>query len=100
MPKSAFSKLIHSDKPVLIDFFATWCGPCQTLFPILKELKSDMGDKVRIIKIDIDKNQDLTAKLGVRSVPTIMIYQNGDQKWRTQGVQTKALMEKKLSDLL
>ncbi|NNF35246.1 MAG: thioredoxin [Saprospiraceae bacterium] len=100
MASSSFEKLISSDKPVMIDFYADWCGPCKVVAPILKELKKELGDQVRIIKIDVDKNQSISQKLKVQSIPTLMIYQNGDLKWRTAGVQTKALMKKKLEELL
>ena len=86
---SSFDQIIHSDKPVLIDFFATWCGPCQMLGPILKEVKDQLGDRVSIIKIDVDKNQELAAMQQVRGVPTMMLFQNGKQLWRQSGVLSK-----------
>ena len=72
-----FQDLIKSDKPVLIDFFATWCGPCKMMHPVLEELAEKVGEKARIIKIDIDRNQELSAVHNVRSVPTLMIFQKG-----------------------
>ncbi|PJE41669.1 MAG: thioredoxin [Flavobacterium sp.] len=86
---SSFDQLIHSDKPVLIDFFATWCGPCQMLGPVLKEVKDQLGDRVSIIKIDVDKNQELAAMQQVRGVPTMMLFQNGKQLWRQSGLLSK-----------
>ena len=86
---SSFDQLIQSDKPVLIDFYATWCGPCQMLGPILKEVKDQLGDRVSIIKIDVDKNQELAAMQQVRGVPTMMLFQNGKQLWRQSGVLSK-----------
>lgn len=86
---SSFDQLIHSDKPVLIDFFATWCGPCQMLGPVLKEVKDQLGDSVSIIKIDLDKNQELAAMQQVRGVPTMMLFQNGKQLWRQSGLVSK-----------
>lgn len=83
---SSFKDIINSDKPVLVDFFATWCGPCKTLAPILKEVKDTLGDGISILKIDVDKNQPLATQLQVRGVPTMILYQNGKQLWRQSGV--------------
>ena len=87
--KSNFGTIINQDKPVLIDFFASWCGPCQMLAPILNEVKDYFGDKISIIKIDVDKNQDLAAKFQVRGVPTMMLFRKGSQLWRQSGVLQK-----------
>ena len=86
---SNFDNIIASDKPVLVDFFATWCGPCQTLSPILKQVKDEMADKISIIKIDVDKNPQIASRFQVRGVPTLMLYQNGKQLWRQSGVLSK-----------
>ncbi|AWG26992.1 thioredoxin [Flavobacterium kingsejongi] len=86
---SDFSTLIQSDKPVLIDFFATWCGPCKMLAPILKEVKDELGDSVSILKIDVDKNQPLAIQYQVKSVPTMLLFRNGKQLWRQSGVLSK-----------
>lgn len=86
---NTFQDIINSDKPILIDFYATWCGPCQTLGPILKQVKDSLGDRVSIIKVDVDKNQELAALQQVRGVPTMMLFQNGQQKWRQSGVLSK-----------
>ncbi len=86
---SNFNSIIRSEKPVLIDFFATWCGPCKMLTPILKEVKDHLGDTVSIIKIDVDKNQQIANQCQVRGVPTLLLFQKGKQLWRQSGVLTK-----------
>lgn len=84
-----FQDIINSETPVLLDFFGTWCGPCQMLGPILKQVKDSLGERVLIIKIDVDKNQELAAKYQIRGVPTMMLFQNGKQLWRQSGVLSK-----------
>lgn len=84
-----FKAIINSDKPVLVDFYATWCGPCQMLSPVLKEVKDNLGERLTIIKIDVDKNQALASQLQVRGVPTMMLFQNGKTLWRQSGVLSK-----------
>lgn len=83
---SSFNDLINGDTPVLVDFFAEWCGPCKMMSPILEKLKTEMGESVKIIKIDVDKNQPLAAKLNVRGVPTLILYKKGENVWRKSGV--------------
>ncbi|NDP27108.1 MAG: thioredoxin [Flavobacterium sp.] len=84
-----FDTIIKSEKPVLIDFSATWCGPCKTLAPILKQVKDILGERITILKIDVDKNQQLASQYQVRGVPTMILFQNGNQLWRQSGVLSK-----------
>lgn len=87
--KSSFNTIINSETPVLIDFFAHWCGPCKMLAPILKQVKEELGESIKIIKIDVDENQLLAAKYQVRGVPTMLLFKEGKQKWRQSGVLQK-----------
>lgn len=84
--KVSFSDLIKGPKPVLVDFYADWCGPCRMMPPILKEVKKALGDDVEIIKIDVDRNGQLAGSLKVQSIPTLMIFKNGKAVWRQSGV--------------
>jgi thioredoxin 1 len=87
--KSNFKEIINSETPVLVDFFADWCGPCKMLAPILKQVKDELGESVKIVKIDVDKNQPLAAEFQVRGVPTMILFKNGKQLWRQSGVLQK-----------
>ncbi|HUH28900.1 thioredoxin [Gelidibacter sp.] len=87
--KSKFSEIIDSKTPVLVDFYAEWCGPCKTLMPILDQVKSELGEAIKIIKIDVDKNQVLAANYQVKGVPTLMLFKDGIQVWRQSGVLQK-----------
>jgi thioredoxin 1 len=95
-----FSDIINSEQPVLIDFFAEWCGPCKMVSPIIQEVAKETSGKVKVIKIDVDKNQALASKLGIRGVPTLMVYQNGKQKFRQAGVLQKQQILEILNPLM
>ncbi|MCB9256903.1 MAG: thioredoxin [Chitinophagales bacterium] len=86
MAKGNLKMLINQEKPVLVDFFATWCGPCKAMQPILEDVVQKAGAKVKVIKIDIDKNPRAAQQFGVRSVPTLILFKEGQIKWRQSGV--------------
>lgn len=84
-----FEEIIASEKPVLIDFFATWCGPCQMMGPILQQVKQELGDDVKILKVDVDKYPETAARFQVRGVPTFAIFKNGQLLWKESGARPK-----------
>ncbi|MEQ5789885.1 thioredoxin [Muricauda sp. NFXS6] len=87
--KGNFANLINNDQLTLVDFSAEWCGPCKMLAPILKQVKDEMGDSLKVVKIDVDKNQNLANTYQVRGVPTLIFFKNGEQLWRKSGVLQK-----------
>lgn len=84
--KASFENLIASESPVLVDFYADWCGPCKMLAPVLKQVKDKLGDQIRIVKIDVDKNPGIAARFQVRGVPTMLLFKSGKPLWRQSGV--------------
>jgi thioredoxin 1 len=90
MANSKFNDLINGDVPVLVDFFAEWCGPCKQMKPILEDLKTRMGDSIRIVKVDVDKNPQIASMYQIRGVPTLMLFRKGKNLWRQSGVMSSA----------
>jgi len=94
-----FSEIINSNKPVLVDFFAEWCGPCKMMAPVLKQVKDEVQDNASIIKVDIDKNQHTAAAYNISAVPTLLLFKNGKVMWRQSGVVPKPELVKKIKEL-
>ena len=97
---SKFKEIISSDKPTLVDFYATWCGPCQQMSPIFDRLKTKMSNEIRVVKIDVDKNQELVSKFKIRSVPTIILFRKGEIIWKYSGTMDQRSLEQKIKDTI
>ena len=95
---SEIDDLISGDKPVLIDFWAAWCGPCRMMNPIVSDVITELGDSVVLLKVDGDTNRDLMVRFGVRSIPTFILFKNGEQLWRHSGVMSKEQMVSVIND--
>ena len=95
-----FEKLIGESKPTLVDFFATWCGPCKMQAPILEEVKNAVGDKANVVKVDIDKNRNIATQYNVQSIPTLILFRNGEPVWRTVGLQQRETLVSKLNEYI
>ena len=93
-----FREIIQSETPTLVDFFATWCGPCQAMAPVLEQLKEKMGEKVRILKIDVDKNAAVADKFKIRGVPTFILFRSGEIMWRESGAMSLGVLEQKINE--
>jgi len=89
---SDFSELINSDKPTLVDFYANWCVPCEMMTPIIDQTKVELGDKANVLKVDVDNNAEVARKYQIRSIPTLLIFKEGEVVWRQSGVSQKEMI--------
>lgn len=94
-----FNEMISGEQLTLVDFFATWCGPCKMMHPILEQLKEKMGDDIRILKVDVDKNEALSMQYRIQSVPTLMLFKKGEMLWRQSGAISLNDLMQKISQL-
>jgi thioredoxin 1 len=92
-----FNEIINSDKPTLVDFYATWCMPCRMMTPIIDEMSNEISDVASILKIDVDQYRDITVKYGIRGVPTFIIFKNGEIVWRQSGVVQKNVLKETIN---
>ena len=97
---SDFNEIINSEKPTLVDFYATWCGPCKTLTPILESAAKELSGEAKIVKVDIDKNMDAARKYNVRSVPTLILFKEGKEVWRQSGVSPQSLIVENVKKII
>lgn len=95
---SEFNELINDAKPTLVDFYATWCGPCKMQSPIIEKVKESVGDSANVIKIDIDKNEAVARRYNVQSIPTLILFKNGEPVWRAVGLQQENVLVDKIKD--
>lgn len=98
--KATFNDLIQSETPVLVDFYADWCGPCKAMAPALEQLSSKMGDKAKVIKINVDKNQQAASAYQVQSIPTLILFQKGQIKWRQAGALSLGQLESVMKNFI
>lgn len=92
-----FADLTNTDKPVLVDFYADWCAPCRAMKPVLEDLKAQMGEELSIFKIDVDKNQAIAERFAIRSIPTLILFKNGEPVWRKSGMASSVELQKAVS---
>jgi thioredoxin 1 len=98
--KASFKNVVSGDKPVLIDFFATWCGPCKMLSPVLEQFAGKHNDKIKVVKVDVDKNMSLATQYQIQGVPTMLLFKNGKPIWRKSGYMSVPQLEKELGSFL
>ena len=97
---SEFNELIKESKPTLVDFYATWCGPCRMQSPIIEKVKEEIGDAANVIKVDIDKNEAVARKYNVQSIPTLIVFKNGEPAWRAVGLQQADVLVAKIKEFI